>query len=170
MDTNTNMTNKNTDAVLENTMLLRRNAIEISVKGLVLAVVVIIALVLSAISLYMITRSKGTINDGNTQFSELMSEYSEISVTLYDGLHVSGDKVVDVISDCAGTLKDGVSVLTLENAKSDTLKTYKTASAYTDEKYSRSDSSYINTSGTFVGAVTKNDNGMVTNITFTQIN
>ena len=45
----------------------KRNAIDISVKGLVLAVVVIIALVLSAISLYMGSRSKSTINDGNTQ-------------------------------------------------------------------------------------------------------
>ena len=52
----------------------RRNAIDISVKGLVLAVVVIIALVLSAISLYMVSRSKSTINDGNTQYAEMMSD------------------------------------------------------------------------------------------------
>ena len=76
----------------------RRNAIDISVKGLVLAVVVIIALVLSAISLYMVSRSKSTINDGNTQYAEMMSDYSEINATIYDGLYVSGDKVIEVIN------------------------------------------------------------------------
>lgn len=151
----------------------KRNAIEISVKGLILAVVVIIALVLSAISLYMVTRSKGTINDGNTQYSQLMSDYSEISATLYDGLYVSGDKVIDVIEDCAESLSEGVVVITLENEAGKTggtTATYKQTDAYSTAKYARSDAKYINPSGTFVGSVAKNNNGMVTSITFTQTN
>ena len=149
----------------------RRNSIEISVKGLIMAVVVIIALILSAISLYMVTRSKGTINDGNTQYSQLMSDYSEISATLYDGLYVSGDKVIDVIKDCAGTLSEGVYVVTLEgDAGKGTETIYKAADAYETAKYARSAAAYINPAGTFVGSVTKNNNGMVTRITFTQTN
>lgn len=151
----------------------KRNSIEISVKGLILAVVVIIALVLSAISLYMVTRSKGTINDGNTQYSQLMSDYSEISATLYDGLYVSGDKVMDVISDCAVELSDGVVVITLENKEGSTggtSMTYHDADGYSRAGYAKSAAEYINPSGTFVGAVTKNANGMVTSITFTQTN
>lgn len=150
-----------------------RNRIEISVKGLILAVVVIIALVLSAISLYMVTRSKGTINDGNTQYSQLMSDYSEINATLYDGLYVSGDKVIDVIEDCAGTLSEGVVVITLESetpGAAGTTKTYKAANAYKEAALSRNAAAYINPSGTFVGMVSKNANGMVTKITFTQTN
>ena len=155
----------------------KRNSIDISVKGLILAVVVIIALVLSAISLYMVSRSKSTINDGNTQYSELMSDYSEINATIYDGLYVSGDKVIDVIKDCAGSLSEGVKVLTLmksdkiqngnESAQVDTYKNY---DEYSDKKFSKSDESYINPSGTFVGSVNKNGNGMVTSILFKQIN
>ena len=151
----------------------RRNSIEISVKGLIMAVVVIIALILSAISLYMVTRSKGTINDGNTQYSQLMSDYSEISATLYDGLYVSGDKVIEVIKDCAADLSDGVYVVTLEGGTDNSKGTesiYKTADAYENANYERSAAAYINPAGTFVGSVTKNNNGMVTRITFTQTN
>lgn len=145
----------------------KRNAIEISVKGLILAVVVIIALALSAISLFMVTRSKSTINDGNTQYSRLMSDYSEISATLYDGLYVSGDKVVDVIKDCSKELANGVTVATLLNTKG---VRYDNTNQFSDKKYSRSDNDYINPAGTFVGSVSKNNNGIVVGITFTQTN
>ncbi len=156
----------------------KRNAIDISVKGLILAVVVIIALVLSAISLYMVSRSKSTINDGNTQYAELMSDYSEINATIYDGLYVSGDKVIEVIKDCAETLSGGVQVVTLMNAKKDSgttgsgqgSETYKSHSEYTSRKYGKSEAGYINPSGTFVGEIAKNANGMVTSIIFRQIN
>ena len=148
----------------------KRNRIEISVKGLILAVVVIIALVLSAISLYMVTRSRSTINDGNTQYSQLMSRYSEINATLYDGLYVSGEKVMDVIKDCSSDLSDGVVVITLMDSEgNDTEKmgqTYKTKNGYAITE--KSSKEYINPSGTFVGSVSKNSNGMVTQITFTQ--
>ena len=156
----------------------RRNAIDISVKGLVLAVVVIIALVLSAISLYMVSRSKSTINDGNTQYAEMMSDYSEINATIYDGLYVSGDKVIEVIKDCAAELNEGVQVLTLMNtgktegtdgaSSKDKYDQYKAGSEYTI--VNKSNNSYINPSGTFVGSVDKNANGMVTSIIFRQIN
>ena len=156
----------------------RRNAIDISVKGLVLAVVVIIALVLSAISLYMVSRSKSTINDGNTQYAEMMSDYSEINATIYDGLYVSGDKVIEVIKDCSADLSEGVQVLTLMT----TGKTDGTDGSLTKDKYdqyksgneytiaNKSNNSFINPSGTFVGSVDKNANGMVISIIFRQIN
>lgn len=156
----------------------KRNAIEISVKGLILAVVVIIALVLSAVSLYMVTRSKATINDGNTQYSQLMSDYSEISATMYDGLYVSGDKVLDVIEECAGDFENGVTVVTLQGKRAEGGQpaTDNTTVTYTGENkskvksYEKFAAEYINPSGTFVGAVAKNKNGMVIGITFTQAN
>ncbi len=153
----------------------RRNSIDISVKGLILAVVVIIALVLSAISLYMVSRSKSTINDGNTQYSELMSDYSEINATIYDGLYVSGDKVIDVIKDCAEKLDQGVQVMTIMKSQTEAgaggkADEYKTSDAYVEKKFKKSDAEYINPSGTFVGSVNKNGNGMVISILFKQIN
>ncbi len=171
--------------------MVRRNRIEISVKGLILAVVVIIALILSAIALYMVTKAKGTINDGNTQYSELMSDYSEISATLYDGLYVSGEKVRDVIDKMTRSDVISVTVSTMLNQKSTTKggTTYAGAaheassydmstlvkrvegsltSPYDAKNCSPADNDYINPSATFVGKVFKNQNGMVVNITFSQ--
>ena len=141
----------------------KRNAIEISVKGLILAVVVIIALILSAISLYMVTKSKSTINDGNTQYSELMSSYSEINATLYDGLYVSGDKVIDVVKKERANLSTGVTVKTLLDTAG---VTYNATTSYAVTN--KADNDYINPAGTFVGEVIKNNNGMVIEIIFTQ--
>ncbi|MCR5829940.1 MAG: hypothetical protein K6F93_06320 [Lachnospiraceae bacterium] len=171
--------------------MINRNRIEISVKGLILAVVVIIALILSAIALYMVTKAKGTINDGNTQYSELMSDYSEISATLYDGLYVSGEKVRDVIDKMTRSDVISVTVSTKLNQKGTTPggTTYAGAdheassydmtsltkriqgsrtSPYDAKEYSPADDNYINPSATFVGKVYKNQNGMVVNITFSQ--
>lgn len=145
----------------------KRNAIEISVKGLILAVVVVIALGLSAISLYMVTSSKSKINDGNTQYSQLLSNYSEINATMYDGLCVSGDKVVDVIKECAKKLEEGVKVKTLASSEA---ATYKTEDAYPANGISKSSDDYINPAGTFIGSVKKNTNGIVVGMTFTQTN
>lgn len=173
------------------TDMIRRNRIEISVKGLILAVVVIIALILSAIALYMVTKAKGTINDGNTQYSELMSDYSEISATLYDGLYVSGEKVRDVIDKMTMSDVISVTVSTKLNQKAataggttyagaghessaydTTALTKRTAgsmtSPYDARNCSPADDDYINPSATFVGKVYKNQNGMVVNITFSQ--
>lgn len=168
----------------------RRNRIEISVKGLLLAVVVIIALILSAVALYMVTKAKGTINDGNSQYSELMSDYSEISATLYDGLYVSGEKVRDVIEEMTQKGVISVTVCTGLNLSSNSKGSTYTGSAHTASVYdtgvvykagalstgspydarncAQTDADYINESASFVGKVHKNTNGMVVNITFTQ--
>lgn len=143
----------------------RRNRIEISVKGLILAVVVIIALILSAISLYMVTKSKSTINDGNTQYSQLMSSYSEINATLYDGLYVTGDKVTDVIESEASSL---VKVVVITKGGDANGSEYTTSDGYSSLNLAKTADEYINPAGTFVGKVHKNDNGMVDTITFTQ--
>ena len=123
----------------------------------------------------MVSRSKSTINDGNTQYSELMSDYSEINATIYDGLYVSGDKVIDVIKDCAEKLDQGVQVMTIMKSQTEAgaggkADEYKTSDAYVEQKFKKSDAEYINPSGTFVGSVNKNGNGMVISILFKQIN
>lgn len=141
----------------------RRNAIEISVKGLVLAVTVVIALGLSAVSLYMVSSSKSRINEGNTQYGQLMGNYSELNATMYDGLCVSGDKVVEVINDFAKTTGNSVAVKTLAGAEAEV---YTSSKAYAQTVKSADD--YINPTGTFIGSITKNSNGIVTGMTFTQ--
>ena len=144
----------------------KRNNIEIGVKGLILAVTVIIAVILSALALYMANTSKSTINSGTTQYTQLTSEYSEINATMYDGLDVNGSKVIEVIKDMArdgGTVK--VTVKTLLNT---TGVSYQGSTSTYSKADAPTDNDHINETGTFRGEVVKNNNGMVTEIIFTQ--
>lgn len=141
----------------------KRNSIEIGVKGLILAVTVIIAVILSALALYMANTSKSTINSGTTQYTQLTSEYSEIDSTMYDGLDVSGAKIVELIKKLAQTSASySITVVTLEGSS----VTYSATAQYSDPGATAAN--HINETGTFRGEVTKNANGMVTLITFTQ--
>lgn len=158
----------------------KRNCIEISVKGLMLAVVVVIACILSAIALYMVNRGKSTINSGNNQYSALMSEFSQLDKAMYDGLEVSGDEVINLIdtlmSDPAVTVRvqtraqkvlGGVSMTTYCSGTTKDIDSKGNASSFTGTRL-KSDSAYINPSASFKGSVEMNDNGIVTAINFVQ--
>ena len=148
--------------------LVRRNRLEISVKGLMLAVVVIIACVLAAIALYMVQRGKSTMNSGNNQFSTMMSDFAELDKAIYNGLEVSGEDVINLIDSLCNNQVVSVHVYTLLNPK----KSGGGGRVYFAEKYSappKSDVNYINPTATFKGKVQKNANGVVTGIDFTQV-
>ena len=165
--------------------IYRRNCVEIGVKGLVLAVTVSIAVVLSALALYMANSSKSTINGGTTQYTQLMSDYSEISATMYDGLDVSGSKVISVINEMCQTEYVSVTVITKEDTTGTNYSNAgnKTQVKTTDNKtitpsgnqYTGSsqeskitDKAHINENASYRGKVYKNSNGLVVNIEFTQ--
>ena len=145
-------------------MNTKRNSIEIGVKGLVLAVTVIIAVILSALALYMANTSKSTINSGTTQYTQLTSEYSEINATMYDGLDVSGSKVIEVIKDMA---RDGGTIKVTVKTKAGNTSSYQGDTGYA-AKDTPTAANHINETGTFRGEVIKNANGMVTEIVFEQ--
>ena len=162
-----------------------RNNVEIGVKGLVLAVTVIISVILSALALYMANSSKSTINGGTTQYTQLMSDYSEISATMYDGLNVSGSKVIAVINEMCQTEYVSVTVITKEDPSGTNYSNSnnKTAVTTIDNKtitpsgnqYAGStqetiltNKSHINENASYRGKVYKNSNGLVVNIEFTQ--
>lgn len=173
--------------------MTKRNSMEISVKGLTLAVVVIIALMISALSLYIVNKAKGNINNGNAQFSQIMDDYSELTATIYDGMHVNGERVIECIDEM--TREDIVSVtvrtgVNLSSGAGSAENTYAGASHVTNTEFdpgtvrnraqtggdspyialglASDNANYINPMATFVGKVTKNANGMVVNITFEQ--
>ncbi|MBP5158806.1 MAG: hypothetical protein ILP10_00735 [Lachnospiraceae bacterium] len=159
-----NKDNMNTDR------FAARNRIEISVKGLMLAVVVVIACILSAISLYMVNRGKSSINSGNNQYSAMMSDFTELDKTMYDGLEVSGDEVLNVIASLKNDEAVKVTVKTLENQNGSDKSE---GSSYGcgiggDPTNVKSNPNYINPSASFKGSVEKNENGIVTTILFVQ--
>lgn len=166
-------------------MMNKRNKLDIAPKGLILAVTVIIALILSAISLYMVTRGKSTINDGNAQYTDMMSAYSEINATMYDGLIVAGDKVAELAdqstADCVvivytksfsgtPTFEANGTTYTEPAAGTAGAAVYKAANAYTSSTQATAvnDTNHINTNASFAGKVHKNANGMVDCIWFVQ--
>ena len=166
-------------------MMNKRNRLDIAPKGLILAVTVIIALILSAISLYMVTRGKSTINDGNAQYTDMMSAYSEINATMYDGLIVAGDKVSELASQ--PTASCAIVVFTKGNPKTSATYAANGTEAYTATAggttyigaaaggtatvYNVTDVNnvnYINPNASFAGKVHKNANGIVDCIWFEQ--
>lgn len=177
------------------TAVTDRNAMEISIKGLTLAVTVIMALMLSAISLYIVNKARGSINEGSAQFSRILGDYSELTSTIYDGMYVAGSKVIDCIDEVTGEDIISVTVVTGMNeaggnAGETRANTYAGAGHQTDTSFdtgimqlrtsaagaspyemlglSPDNINYINPAATFIGSVNKNANGMVVNITFTQ--
>ena len=164
-------------------MMNKRNKLDIAPKGLILAVTVIIALILSAISLYMVTRGKSTINDGNAQYTDMMSAYSEINATMYDGLIVAGDKVCSLAdeakNDCVVVVfskgiprTTGVAYAAIGDTYTNTTggTTYDGTNHYSNSTQAGNinDNAHINTNASFVGKVHKNANGMVDCIWFEQ--
>ena len=162
-----------------------RNKVEIGVKGLVLAVTVIIAVVLSALALYMANSSKSTINGGTTQYTQLMSDYSEISATMYDGLDVSGSKVISVINEMCQTDYVAVTVRTKEDTvgtnysnagnktavttlENKTITPSGNSYAGSTQESTITNKAHINENASYRGKVYKNSNGLVVNIEFTQ--
>ena len=140
-----------------------RNNVEIGVKGLVLAVTVIISVILSALALYMANSSK----------------------SMYDGLDVSGSKVIAVINEMCQTEYVSVTVITKEDPSGTNYSNSnnKTAVTTIDNKtitpsgnqYAGStqetiltSKSHINENASYRGKVYKNSNGLVVNIEFTQ--
>ena len=108
-----------------------------------------------------------------------VKEWNEFAFDLiYKDRFSSSHKVIEVIKDCSADLNEGVQVLTLMNtgkadgtdgtSTKDKYDQYKSGSEYTI--MNKSNNSYINPTGTFVGSVDKNANGMVTSIIFRQIN
>lgn len=163
-------------------MMNKRNKLDIAPKGLILAVTVIIALILSAISLYMVTRGKSTINDGNAQYTDMMSAYSEINATMYDGLIVAGDKVAELADQATNACQ--VQVFTKGNPRvgdytangTDVTTTggivYNDGLHYTSATAGQATNinhvDHINTNASFAGKVHKNANGIVDRIWFEQ--
>lgn len=170
----------------------RRNRVEVSVKGLMLAVVVIISLVISAMGIYLVTRARTAVNEGSLQFSQLMDEYSDVTIAMYDGMVVSGDRVMEAIDRFTHDKQVSVTVITklnvassgsdkgnlyggtgwvgfVESGLTKVLRISDEMSPYESNYYRPSDTDYINPGGSFEGKVSKNENGIVTAIRFTQI-
>ncbi len=94
----------------------------------------------------------------------LTSEYlQEINATMYDGLDVSGAKIVELIKKLAQTGE--AYTITVTTLESSTI-TYSSTAQYSDPGPTMP--AHINETGIFRGGVTKGESGEVTDIAFVQ--
>lgn len=148
---------------------------ENSLKGLILAAGVIITCVVVGLGFYIAREAKDTASGGASEISSLNSEFSQNDKTIYDGLTVSGNEVINAISKFSGD-EIAVKVVTSKASacynkfldSSEKSLTQGTVSTVTKAKESSS-KTYINPNGKFNGSVIRDTNNTIIAIKFTQV-
>jgi hypothetical protein len=131
-----------------------------SLKGLILAAGVIITCVVIGLGFYISREAKNTSNNGANQLSSMNSEYQDMSLSIYDGLSISGREVKEVVKKSA-TTTFSVIVKTGDGQESK----YTSISTALPALGSVG---YINPDARFLGEITKDSNDVLSSITFTQ--
>jgi len=147
---------------------------ENSLKGLSLAAGIIITCIIISLGFYIAREASDTASLGAGQISKLNAEFSDASLTMYDGTQVSGSEVINVIRKFA---EDKIGILVVTN-KSSTYYIYhfdtetgelaETADANYRTARDTSSASYINPTGRFDGTVVRDANGTITGLVFLQ--
>lgn len=135
---------------------------ENSLKGLILAAGVIITCIVVGLGFFISREAKNVSDKGTNQLLTMNSQYDNVEFMMYDGLRVTGSEVVNVIKNHASN-EINVTVKTSKN--NSTGIAYQGTEAIPTNKAA---SDYINQSAPFLGEVTKNGNGEIEKITFTQ--
>lgn len=147
---------------------------ENSLKGLSLAAGIIITCIIISLGFYIAREANDTASLGAGQISKLNAEFSDASLTMYDGTKVSGSEVINVIRKFDGeqigvlvsTNKSSTYYLNSFDVESGALgdvseSSYQTARDTTSN-------TYINPTGRFAGTVVRDVNGTITGIVFIQ--
>lgn len=148
---------------------------ENSLKGLILAAGVIITCVVVGLGFYIAREARQTASSGAGEISSLNSEFSENDKTIYDGLTVSGNEVINAISKFDNE-SIAVKVITGKNTScyintlndNETEIAGKSTATIANAKKS-SNKEYINPNGKFLGEVLRDSNNAIIGIKFTQI-
>lgn len=149
---------------------------ENSLKGLILAAGVIITCVVVGLGFYIAREAKDTASGGAGKISSLNSEFSENDKTLYDGMTVSGNEVVNAIRKFDKE-KIGIKVVTGKSTTCyinniSTNENELSGQGATSDLKNASDSknkNYINPNGKFNGKALRDANNSIIGIKFSQI-
>lgn len=108
--------------------------------------------------------SKSTGNESMNQMHTVSKDFQESDKTAYDGLPVSGNQVMHVITKYGDDLDSSfkITVKTLANTAGTVYSTK------TSTFPAKSSDDFINPAGNFLGSVTYNSNKAVSGIVFTQ--
>lgn len=148
-------------------------------KLLLMAAGAIITCVVVVVGFQLTKSGKSDTSKASEQYTGVMSSYDNVQLTSYEDMEVSGTDVVNFIKDNASFIVnsqiDKIAVTTkLSGSQTYQASTYKTETVQklkndvNTNQGSTTASNYINPSGTFHCTVTRNSNGMITEITFQQ--
>lgn len=147
---------------------------ENSLKGLILAAGTIITCVVISLGFFISREAKDTAANGANQINRLNAEFLESDKTIYDGATVSGSEVINVIKRFADEklsiyVKTNKSstfygyTLNMENGNITGESNNSISIAYNEEN-----SAYINPYANFKGMLIRDENNVITGISFTQ--
>ena len=149
-------------------------------KLLLMAAGAIITCVVVVVGFQLTKSGKSDTSKASEQYTGVMSSYDNVQLTSYEDMEVSGADVVNFIKDNASALVNSqinqIKVTTkLRDSQTYTASTYNNETVQTLKNDVNSNqgittaANYINPSGTFQCTITRNSNGMITEITFQQI-
>lgn len=145
-------------------------------KALLIAAGIIITCIVAGLAFQNTREGKAQASSAFAQFNTTMSEYQDLGKSMYDGLLVSGAEVRRLIENSIASKEyvqikvitgDGVEkgyvYETWDQEKGKLLKESKELPS--DDKGSEG---YINSRAVFLGSISKDDNGIIVQITFEQ--
>ena len=144
---------------------------ENSLKGLLLAAGTVITCIVIGLGFYIAREARDTASSGAGQINRLNAEFMESDKIMYDGIHVSGSEVVNVINKfknddlCikvetkkGGIVNYGYTDETLANKSSHTIK----------ETQNLKGLYYVNPNALFQGEVLRDNNNVIVGLYFKQ--
>lgn len=148
-------------------------------KLLLIAAGAIITCIVVVVGFQLTKSGKNDTNHATEEYTNVMSEYDDVQLTMYEDMEVSGADVVSFIKENASvvvnsqikqilisTKMSGTQLYASETYKTKTVEDVKTAVNASQKTVTAT--SYINPTGTFLCNIVRNSNGMITDINFTQ--
>lgn len=142
-----------------------------SLKGLILAAGVIITCLVVGLGFYISREAKNTSSNGISQITSMNGSYQDVNKTMYDGIQVSGREVIEVVEKFEEELSKGEFTIVVYTGKKDKTKggiKFNNSNSSTVEAKQVKSETYINPDGKFLGAASVDDNGVVTQLSFSQ--
>ena len=147
-------------------------------KLLLMAAGAIITCIVVVVGFQLTQSGKNDTNKAKEQYTSISNEYDDVKLAAYDEVTISGSDVVNCIHTYGTLLTSDyytftIKVMTAENMGENTSGV--TYDCYYADKVSKNTSvenstkeDYINPLGKFKGKISRNKNGVIDSITFTQ--
>ena len=145
-----------------------RNHIEEGTKIMILAASVIVTCMVVGAAFLMEIQARQISQSAVGAISDLQTQYTDYQLSMYDDLEVTGSDVRNLLKRQLGDIETGqvadISII---------IKTGKGSYTYIDNTYlsntkNVSDIRYIKPTATFLGSITRNQNGVIISLTFEQ--